>query len=74
MTDSYRSQFFDLLSKSMDLVLYDRDLRYERVKYHEFSKLLRVIQLVIERSFVVMQTNAWNQTIDFTISIAMILK
>ena len=58
MTDSYRSQFFDLLSKSMDLVLYDRDLRYERVKYHEFSKLLRVIQLVIERSFVVMQTNA----------------
>ena len=29
---SYRTQSTDLQSKSMDSVLYDRDLRHERVK------------------------------------------
>ena len=29
---SYRNQFIDLLFKSMDWFLYDRDLRHERVK------------------------------------------
>ena len=28
----YRNQWIDLLSKSMDWFLYDRDLRHERVK------------------------------------------
>ena len=30
---SYRNKFIDLLCKSMDWFLYDRDLRHERVKY-----------------------------------------
>ena len=30
---SYRSQFIDLPSKSLDWFLYDGDLRYERVRY-----------------------------------------
>ena len=30
---SYGNQTIDLLCRSMDCILYDRDLRYERVKY-----------------------------------------
>ena len=32
-SQSYRNQYIDLLCKSMDRFLYDRDLRHERVNY-----------------------------------------
>ena len=32
MSLSYKNQSIDLFSKSMDWVLYDRDVRHERVK------------------------------------------
>ena len=40
MFPSYRNQPVDLHSKSMDLFLYGRDLRHERVKYDNILKLV----------------------------------
>ena len=39
---SYRNQFIDLLYKSMNWFLYDRDLRHERVNLHNLMKLWKL--------------------------------
>ena len=55
MSLSYRNQTIDLLCKSMDWFLYDRDLRHESVKAESITLTLRRIENDLRRLKIIQQ-------------------